>query len=449
MYKVFLLASILFLGVSSGFAQVSKIVKSVEKTGEIAPQVERAVSKHIAQSYVAQPITRAVQATVANSTINVSPSVAVTLKKHSHDMLFTNALLSSPTSSNWKDYQKQFYYSVDEREGFQQLLTSDLPKMMSLRPEQLSLENYIYDQIKNNNSVFIEPLYHSFLLKELKTTPEIIPYATGAAFSPHEKRLDPRQLGWISSKMMSVISSSSKILQFVPNDPYAMAVHSFYVGLYKKFDPLLGSLLGDFKLVRLDGRNFNFEQFFLQDAQGKDYVIYNEEPYNERSEEEAGNFNYLIDTAQRESAILLQNLPKNQRFAVLNDDLEPLQNFKSWAEKGLLGENSRVDTFEDGNDLLRAIKNGARYDMIITDIVVPNGGRGMMPDLRNMDQQVTVLAMSKHGRVKVGALSLFEGGMDGYMPYTPAMNDPNVGYWEFLRAWRNYLDNKALYGWSR
>lgn len=357
------------------------------------------------------------------------------------------------TSEQWIENQKQNYYTIEERNVFRNMITAQFPHIAYLRPNaeasEYALEEYIYKQLKNNSDVYLAPLLQGVIKDDLATSKQIMPYISGAAFSPHERRLEAKQLNTVNNSLLRVIYSSNKLLNFLPDDPYLKAVNECYTEIFRILNPLLSGAVRQAKISRPDGRKFQFNEFLLFDLEGKDYVLHGDTPWSEEVAEEVGNLHYLADHAQRESAEILKTFPKNLRIAVLNDDVEPLRNFTQWAQEGRLGENATVSTFEDGNDLLKSIHNGSHYDLIITDIYVPNGGYGMMPALRRLDEKVTVIAMSKCTRQRVRPLGLFETGMDGYLPYTPVLNDPEVGYLEFLRAFNNHLQLKGKYGWSR
>ncbi|MBQ8032467.1 MAG: hypothetical protein IJ266_00700, partial [Elusimicrobiaceae bacterium] len=351
------------------------------------------------------------------------------------------------------DSQKRNYYTVEDRLALHNIITTQVPHIYYLRPNpdagKYALEDYVYKQVKNNFDVYLAQLLRDVIKDELATGKQIMPYISAAALSPHEHRLQKQQLSAINESLLRVINSSGKLLIFLPDDPYLRAVNECYIDIFRVLNPLLSGAIKPAKIVRPDGREFKFDEILLFDLEGKDYVLHSDTPWSEKAAEEVGNLHYLADRAQRESAEILKTFPKNLNIAVLNDDVEPLQNFTQWAQEGHLGENAKVFTYVDGNDLLKSIRNGIHYDVIITDIYVPNGGYGMMPALRRMAENVPVIAMSKCSRQNIKPLGLFESGMDGYLPYTPALNNPEVGYLEFLRAFNNYLQLRGKYGWSR
>ena len=73
----------------------------------------------------------------------------------------------------------------------------------------------------------------------------------------------------------------------------------------------------------------------------------------------------------------------------------------------------------------------------------------MMPELRQMDQDVAVIASSKYDRGEEPADDLFAAGMDGYLWYNTNLNEGAYGYIEYLRAMKNYFHYKKQHGWQR
>lgn len=145
-------------------------------------------------------------------------------------------------------------------------------------------------------------------------------------------------------------------------------------------------------------------------------------------------------------------MPTGLRIAVINDDLLPLLNFQGWAKNGYLGQDATVTTFRDGFSFLQNVKAGTRYDIVITDLVLPDGGVAMMEDFRILDSKAIVFASSKFypgDGDDHSARDLFNFGMDGYVWNNTNLNDGSFGYLQYLRQLNNYYYYKNKYGWSR
>ena len=113
-----------------------------------------------------------------------------------------------------------------------------------------------------------------------------------------------------------------------------------------------------------------------------------------------------------------------------------------------MDEGAVVDTFKDGLQFLKSMKY-VKYDLILTDLLVPDGGKKMMKELRAKDGRVPVIAMSKYDRGEAGEQGLFDVGMDGYLWYNNNVNEGAYGYIEVLRALKNYYHYKGLHNWIR
>ena len=456
MKKMVSVFTLLFCMYSLSFAQLKPLGKIPQGAKRITPSVERMVAgKYPLAPFKSRPIPSTV---LQSATFTYRP-----IDQLRHSISAQTKIVGSEkkeafsstdiTPIQWINSQRENYYTVEERSSFRDIITTQAPHIFYLRPNadagKYALEDYVYKQVKNSSDAYLAPLLRDVIKDEIAAGKQIMPHISEAALSPHEHRLQTQQLDAVNALLLRVIHSSGKLLIFLPDDPYLKAVNECYTEIFRILNPLLSGALKPAKIARQDGREFRFNEIFLFDLEGKDYVLHSDTPWSEKVAEEVGSLHYLADRAQRESAEILKTFPKNLRIAVLNDDVEPLRNFTQWAQEGHLGENANVSTFVDGNDLLKSIRNGIHYDVIITDIYVPNGGYGMMPMLRRLDEKVPVIAMSKCSRQKIKALGLFESGMDGYLPYTPVLNNPEVGYLEFLRAFNNYLQLKDKYGWSR
>ncbi|MBQ8033172.1 MAG: response regulator, partial [Elusimicrobiaceae bacterium] len=160
----------------------------------------------------------------------------------------------------------------------------------------------------------------------------------------------------------------------------------------------------------------------------------------------------MIKLAESERDALLANIPANMRIAVINDDRLPLINFEYWAKNGWLGKNATVATFKNGFAFMQQINKGVRYDVVITDLVLPDGGVAMMEDFRILDPNAIVFASSKFypgDGDDHSARDLFNFGMDGYIWNNTNLNEGSFGYLQYLRQLNNYFYYKQKNGWGR
>ena len=166
-----------------------------------------------------------------------------------------------------------------------------------------------------------------------------------------------------------------------------------------------------------------------------------------------GEQNFLTQWAEAmapERDMLLEKIPENLRIAFINDDTLPRINFQGWQKKGYLGKGATLDTYKTGTEFMQAVRSGARYNLILTDLLVENGGTYMMEELRHYDPMATVIAVSKYDReAEIDAKKYYDMGMDGYLWYTYNLNQGLVGYMEYLRAMANYYSLRSYYHWLR
>jgi len=250
--------------------------------------------------------------------------------------------------------------------------------------------------------------------------------------------------------------------------------------MFGAFNPLIKSfVIKPTSVFRTDTRKFVLSEFSLHNPDGSspylpksDSMIagesmddeddFDEEQYSGQPEmlrrnmakraEERRHKQEMIQLAEQERDELLKNIPPNMRIAVINDDLLPLLNFQGWAKNGYLGKGATVTTFKDGFRFLKEIRNGVRYDLVITDLVIPNGGVDMMEDFRLLDRKAIVFASSKFypgDGDDHSVQDLFNFGMDGYIWNNTNLNEGSFGYIQYLRQLNNYFYYKNKYGWER
>lgn len=275
----------------------------------------------------------------------------------------------------------------------------------------------------------------------------------------------PQQIQVINEALFNLIGKIHNLQAKLPDEPYLAAQLEIWKQTFAAFNPHFGGLPAFHSgkgSPRTDNRILEKNEFYLFNPDGTDYLL----PLSKSEKDASMNFwmlqmsQFSIDIeddapeitlqfAQEEREKLLNQLPSGLRIAFLNDDWTPRANFQSWAAKGYLGKGAELDVFYDGDDLLDKLYNGKKYDLIITDLMVPNGGSEMMPQLRKLDKKVTVIACSKSRRGEESEEDLFKYGFDGYLWYSPRLNDKQYGYLEYLRGMANYYYYKNLHGWNR
>lgn len=137
-------------------------------------------------------------------------------------------------------------------------------------------------------------------------------------------------------------------------------------------------------------------------------------------------------------------LPAGLRVAVVNDEeaiTRGLVNFGRW---GNFGAGAEVAAFDNIYKLLDSMKNGARYDVIFSDISMPEGnGMLLVSSLRENGDQTPVIGTAGYKAEQAKPNHLFELGFDGYI-----VSDNN-GYRRAPEALKYYFYYKKLHHWAR
>ena len=291
----------------------------------------------------------------------------------------------------------------------------------------------------------------------------------------------------INSFIYKMTTDVLKLRNAFIKDPFIMAQQQYWDQMRAAYVPMLKGVLTSLRISRPDHRIYNVHEFILynpdhsspylpgsstmiagdQDADWEDE--YDEEDYTtamsaeqkmaQRAAERAHDAAMMKFTDEADE--LLTHIPENLHIAFINDDLNPRLNFEAWGKKGLLGKGARVETFSEGRTFLNRVRSGSQYDLVITDLLVPEGGIAMMEELRRLDPNVAVIASSKFepndgdiiktesGKEVLTTEDYFHAGLDGYMWYNNNLNNGSYGYIQYLRQMKNYYYYKNLHGWSR
>lgn len=277
------------------------------------------------------------------------------------------------------------------------------------------------------------------------------------------KILPPEEIGEISETIYPLITRIRELRTALPDDPFLKKQQEAWEQAFNTFNPLLGSLMTSsaHQGFRRDKRELVSREFDLLNPDGTDYLLPRSETLlvdpDELDEmdsyaavrEKMRNPPIKPEDAAAERAVLLDQIPSGMRIALINDDTLPRVNFQGWARAGYLGHNATIDTFADGDGFMENVRKGVRYDLVITDLLVPNGGIAMIPKFRILDTKAVVIASSKFDRGEEDRDKLFNMGFDGYLWYNTNLNEGAYGYIEYLRAMKNYFYYKYLHGWQR
>lgn len=333
-----------------------------------------------------------------------------------------------------------------------------------LRPaEPHKLSRYLRHPVPQETFRHIQDEYAK-VLEKINTAKEAVNIQIIYASLPGEGFLPmPSEVGRINELVYPLINSLRELRTALPDEPYLTKQQEVWEKTFAVFNPLLaGAIVSPTATaVRQDARTLDSREFNLFNPDGTDYLLPRSETLlvdpDEMDEmesyaavrEKMRNPPITRENAEIERAKLLEKIPANLRIALINDDTLPRVNFENWGKLGYLGKGARIDTFSEGQSLMSNIRAGVKYDLIITDLLVPFGGIAMMPQLRELDKKAVVIASSKFDRGEEDEQKLFDLGFDGYLWYNSNLNEGAYGYIEYLRGMSNYYHYKQLHGWSR
>lgn len=198
-----------------------------------------------------------------------------------------------------------------------------------------------------------------------------------------------------------------------------------------------GELLPPVHLRRND-RKFVFQEFFLHGQDGSS-------PRLKSNRWLAG----LTDVSRAKT--LSQSIPSGLKIAFVNDRDYLGGALVAWYRKGLFPEGTKLSTYFRLKDIQRDLADGKTFDLIITDLVMEDGGGyALVSKLRQNNSTTTVIALSAYGEDEVRARELYDLGFDGMLSTRDGgfPLDAN-GYLTLLNALKNYYSWKRLNSWKR
>lgn len=344
------------------------------------------------------------------------------------------------------------------------------------------LEPFLTHQVPDKTYLYLKQEYANLVTLIEQTQKFLMPKIAYSFLQNEGRRFSREERVHINKAIYQVRSQIAILLKAINKNPYLLVQQKYWDRMFGTFNPLLkGVLSKPTSIFRQDERTFVLSEFALHNPDGSSPYLPNSnsmiagESQTEDDEDDFDEEQYagtpqvlqrqaarraaerehnqqMLQLAEQERDALLQHIPAGLRIAVINDDLLPLLNFKGWAKNGYLGKNATVSTFRDGFSFMQQIRNGKRYDIIITDLVVPDGGVSMMENFRLLDSKAIVFASSKFypgDGDDFSAHDLFNFGMDGYIWNNTNLNEGAYGYLQYLRQVNNYYYYKNKYNWGR
>ena len=267
-----------------------------------------------------------------------------------------------------------------------------------------------FKQFKKEMDTF---LYYQSKLNERR----VIPSAEREAFSNKINKMN-MQL----AQLKNLISLE---------DPAYRAACEYMLYVASVINPMMKGMLDEHEFIRSD-RKYVMEEFFMHTPKGnKDSMWQPFLPFSVRT----------AKTANR--------LPKGLKMAVLNDKISILEKMMFLHEKVFFPDWSIV-TYDDTEDLLKAIQRGQHFDIILTDIVVPGGGGYYLTStLRDKGYAGVIIALSAYSESESLGRRMFKKGFDGMLSMPLCFEEGKEWPLEIMKKLQNYFYYRDLNGWMR
>ncbi|MBP5403502.1 MAG: hypothetical protein J6Y17_00240 [Elusimicrobiaceae bacterium] len=341
------------------------------------------------------------------------------------------------------------------------------------------LPQHFTHQVPPATAAYLQKEYAKLVQLIEQTNKDLMPKVVYSFLLNEGKNFSQEERVFINKSIDAVRTQGAVLLKAINTDPYLLVQRKYWNRMFGAFNPLLkGVLAKPTSIFRQDKREFVFQEFALHNPDGSAPYLPNSKTMIAGEDEEDDDFDEeqyagqqqdyrrraarmaqerqhkaaMIKLAEAERDELIARLPANLHIAVINDDRLPLVNFEYWAKNGWLGKNATVSTFQNGFNFMKQIKRGVRYDIVITDLVLPDGGVSMMENFRILDSNAIVFASSKFypgDGDDHSARDLFNFGMDGYIWNNTNLNEGSFGYLQYLRQLNNYYYYKNKYSWDR
>lgn len=143
-----------------------------------------------------------------------------------------------------------------------------------------------------------------------------------------------------------------------------------------------------------------------------------------------------------------RQLPRGLCVAVLNDRASVLEQMQKSHEKGVFIRGGEVDGFLQADELIAAVRAGKKYDLILTDIIVPGGGGYYLTKVLRLDGfSGAIIALSAFERDDSMAMDMFERGFDGMLNLPIAFEYSPFWEADVMRGINKYFRLKQENDW--
>lgn len=251
---------------------------------------------------------------------------------------------------------------------------------------------------------------------------------------PNERRVLPSsERATLMQKIGDMNRQLAKLSYVVsPDDPALKAAREYMVYAAETVSPVLRGILDGKKLTRTD-RTFKQEEFFLHTPkENEDSALSGWLPHSVRARQVA------------------RTLPPGLTMAVLNDRESVLKRMQELNATTFCPE-WKIYTYTDTEDLLGQInRHNVKFDIILTDIIVPGGGGYYLTAaLRAQGFDGVILAATAYQEEEELGRGMFNRGFDGMFSLPKGFEDGKEWPRELMKGFQNYFYYRDLNGWKR
>ena len=235
----------------------------------------------------------------------------------------------------------------------------------------------------------------------------------------------------LGRRIMEMNAELAKLKRYVSSEDEAYhAACEYMLYVVQKVNPLLRGMMEKNALFP-PNRKYQMEEFFL---------------HNPRNEKES-SWNAFLPLSIRAKQIS-SKLPKKFKIAVVNDKYDFLDEVY-WNHKKLFVPDWQITTYDDAQTLLQDVNQGSRFDVILTDIVVPGGGFYLTVTLRKEGFKGAIIALSAFQEKDLLGKELFEAGFDGMISVPIDLQAERDWPLRVMQKLHNYFYYRHLYNWTR
>lgn len=145
---------------------------------------------------------------------------------------------------------------------------------------------------------------------------------------------------------------------------------------------------------------------------------------------------------------IMEKLPL-RRVAVLNDEKSLLALLERWYKRGGFGENTQWVFYSHSRALEYALEQGERFDLILSDVIVPGGGGLLIASqLRQNNIHIPLLALTMFEESPSTASHLYSYGMDGMIGINYTFGACAGDMLFLAKKIKNYFYYRDLHHWD-